>query len=186
MISQQCTLLARRLIIVAAALILLVAGAFAVFVLRGSDAPPPPALSKPAATATAPPAADASAWEVGPSENTFVGYRVREEFASIGVADAVGRTGEVTGTATLEQNEIADAALQADMTTLVSDESRRDDALRERGIETGRFPAAEFELAGSAPIAFTDFAIEPPSVAGVVTVEDEGTLEFKFCLRPSG
>ena len=221
--------MARRLIIVAGALILLVAGAFAVFVLRGSDAPPPPALSKPAATATAtaPPATDTNAWEVAPGENTFVGYRVREEFASIGVADAVGRTSEVTGTATVEQSEIAAAALEADMTTLVSDESRRDDALRERGIETGRFPTAEFELsepvdltrrnqtvrgeltlhgetkpirvrvsaqrlggdtielAGSAPIAFSDFAIEPPSVAGVVTVEDEGTLEFKLRLRPS-
>jgi hypothetical protein len=31
-----------------------------------------------------------------------------------------------------------------------------------------------------------DFAIEPPGVARVVTVEDEGTLEFKLRLRPSG
>ena len=203
-------------------------GAFAVFVLRGSDAPPPPTLSQEAtATATAAPTGT-NAWEVAPGENTFVGYRVREEFASIGVADAVGRTGEVTGSADVEQNVIAAAALEADMTTLVSDESRRDDALRERGIETGRFPTAEFELtepvdltrrsqivrgeltlhgetqpirvrvsaqrlgddtielAGSAPIAFADFAIEPPSVAGVVTVEDEGTLEFKLRLRPAG
>ena len=40
------------------------------------------------------------------------------------------------------------------MTTLASDESRRD--------------------------------IEPPGVAGVVTVEDEGTLELKLRLRPAG
>ena len=152
---------------------------------------------------------------------------MREEFASIGVADAVGRTGEVTGTAEVEDDRITSADLEADMTTLVSDESRRDDALRERGIETGRFPDAQFsltepvdltrrnqtvrgeltlhgetqpiavkvgaqrlgdaiELAGSAPIAFADFGIEPPSVAGVVTVEDKGTLEFKLRLRPSG
>ena len=111
----------------------------------------------------------------------------------------------------------------------MSDESRRDDALRERGIETARFPRAEFrltepvdlsrrtattrgeltlhgetqpvrvrvsaqrlsggdalELAGSTRIAFADFRIEPPSVAGVVTVEDQGTLEFKLRLRPAG
>lgn len=42
------------------------------------------------------------------------------------------------------------------------------------------------ELAGSARIAFADFGIEPPSVAGVVTVEDHGTLEFKLRLRPAG
>ena len=220
--------MARRLIILATVLVLLVGGAFAVFALRGSDAPPPPALTQdePTATATATPA-QASSWEVAAGEETFVGYRVREEFASIGVADAVGRTGDVTGTAEVDGNRITAAELAADMTTLVSDESRRDDALRERGIETARFPQAQFsltepvgltrrdqtvrgeltlhgetqtvavrvsaqrlgddtiEVAGSAPIAFGDFAIEPPSVAGVVTVEDEGTLEFKLRLRPA-
>jgi polyisoprenoid-binding protein YceI len=220
--------MARRLIIIATVLVLLVGGAFAVFALRGSDAPPPPALSQdePTATATATPA-QASTWEVAAGEETFVGYRVREEFASIGVADAVGRTGDVTGTAEVDGDRITAADLEADMTTLVSDESRRDDALRERGIETARFPQAQFgltepvgltrrnqtvrgeltlhgetqtiavrvsaqrlggdtiELAGSAPIAFGDFGIEPPSVAGVVTVEDEGTLEFKLRLRPA-
>jgi polyisoprenoid-binding protein YceI len=221
--------MARRLIIVATVLVLVVGGAFAVFAVRGSDAPPPPALSRqePTATATATPATP-STWEVAAGEETFAGYRVREEFASIGVADAVGRTGEVTGTAAVDGDRITEAELETDMTKLVSDESRRDDALRERGIETDRFPQAQFslsepvrltrrdqtvrgeltlhgetqaiaakvsaqrlggdtiELAGSAPIAFADFGIEPPSVAGVVTVEDEGTLEFKLRLRPAG
>lgn len=221
--------MARRLIIVAAVLVLLAGGAFAVFVLRGSDAPPPPTLSReePTPEATATPEAGAATWEIAAGEETFVGYRVREEFASIGVADAVGRTGDVTGTAEVEGDTVTAAELEADMTTLVSDESRRDDALRGRGIETDRFPSARFslsepvdltrrttaargeltlhgetrpirvrvsaqrlggdtlELAGSAPIAFADFRIEPPSVAGVVTVEDEGTLEFKLRLRPA-
>jgi polyisoprenoid-binding protein YceI len=224
---------ARRLIILATVLVLVVGGAFAVFALRGSDAPPPPALSQQEPTATAPATAiptqtPATTWEVAPGEETFVGYRVREEFASIGVADAVGRTGEVTGTAAVDGDRITEAELETDMTTLVSDESRRDDALRERGIETARFPQSQFsltepvgltrrsqtvrggltlhgetqpiavkvsaqrlggdtiELVGEAPIAFADFQIEPPSVAGVVTVEDEGTLEFKLSLRPAG
>ena len=71
---------------------------------------------------------------------------MREEFASIGVADAVGRTGEVAGGANVEGDRIAGALLEADMTTLKSDESRRDDALRTRGIETDRFPDAQFLL----------------------------------------
>ena len=223
--------MARRLIIALAAVALVLAGAFAVFIVRGSDAPPPPTLSteeeaeQPAATTT--PAAGASTWRVAAGDETFVGYRVREEFASIGVADAVGRTGEVTGTAEVDGDRLAAAQLRADMSTLRSDESRRDDALRTRGIETDRFPQAEFELsepvdltrrdqgvrgeltlhgetqpiavrvsaqrlgddtielAGEAPIAFADFNIEPPSVAGVVTVEDKGTLEFKLRLRPA-
>jgi polyisoprenoid-binding protein YceI len=222
--------MARRLIFLAAFLVLLVGGAFAVFALRGSDAPPPPTLSsrEPTATATATAPPSATAWVVAAGEETFVGYRVREEFASIGVADAVGRTGEVTGTAEVDDGQLTGAELEADMTTLQSDESRRDDALRTRGIETDSFPTAEFrltepvdltrrdqrvrgeltlhgetqpirvtvdaqrlggdtiELAGSAPIAFADFRIEPPSVAGVVTVEDNGTLEFKLRLQPAG
>ena len=220
--------MARRLIIVATVLVLVVGGAFAVFALRGSDAPPPPTLSDEEPAATATPATDTASWVVAQGEETFVGYRVREEFASIGVADAVGRTGEVGGGVNVEGDRIAGAVLEADMSTLRSDESRRDDALRTRGIETDRFPDAQFqllepvdltrrnqrvrgeltlhgetqpiavkvsaqrlggdtiELAGEAPIAFADFQIEPPSVAGVVTVEDEGTLEFKLRLRPAG
>ncbi len=40
------------------------------------------------------------------------------------------------------------------------------------------------ELVGSSRIEFADFGIEPPSVAGFVTVEDQGTLEFKLRLAP--
>ena len=53
-------------------------------------------------------------------------------------------------------------------------------------ISAQRLGEDTIELAGSAPIAFADFEIEQPSVAGVVTVEDEGTLEFKLRLQPSG
>ena len=38
------------------------------------------------------------------------------------------------------------------------------------------------ELVGSAPIRFASFAIEPPSIAGFVTVRDHGLLEFRLVL----
>ena len=41
------------------------------------------------------------------------------------------------------------------------------------------------ELVGSAPIEFRDFRIEPPSVAGLVTVRDHGLLEFRLVLAPA-
>jgi len=217
----------RRLLLALVGLAVLGLGAgFAVFALRG-DAPPPPALSSPApeASATAAPARRAT-WEVTPGGSTFVGYRVREEFVTFGVVDAVGRTGEVTGSVEIDGDTVESAELETDMTTLRSDESRRDNALRGRGIETDRFPTARFELtgpfrlsrrvarargeltlhgqtqpvvarvsgqragedaielAGSAPIAFEDFGVEPPSVAGFVTVRDTGRLEFQLRLRP--
>jgi polyisoprenoid-binding protein YceI len=51
-------------------------------------------------------------------------------------------------------------------------------------LRSQRVGDSTIELAGSAPIAFADFGIEPPSVAGVVTVSDHGLLEFKIRLRP--
>ena len=223
--------LRRILVLGVIAAVVLVGGAFAAFALRGGDAPPPPALSEPpptaTATATAAPAEpdDATTYEIVSNGQTFVGYRVREEFAGFGVKDAVGRTPDVSGIAVIDGDAITTAQLSAELTTLTSDDGRRDNALRDRGIESARFPTAEFELAepaalgrerttargrltlhgetkpiqvrlrsqpvgdqlelvGSAPIAFADFGIEPPSVAGFVTVEDEGTLEFKLRLRP--
>jgi polyisoprenoid-binding protein YceI len=157
--------------------------------------------------------------------DTFVGYRVREEFATIGVKDAVGRTPDVQGTATVENDAITAADLAADLTTLASDDGRRDQALRDRGLESASFPETRFELTepvdlsrertttrgrltlhgetqpiqvrlrsqrvgdeielvGSAPIEFARFGIDPPSVAGFVTVEDQGALEFKLRLAP--
>jgi polyisoprenoid-binding protein YceI len=218
----------RVLIGVAVLLVLGLGGALTAFLLIGGDAPPPPALSKPeaSATATATPAAGIPTWQVVEGAPTFVGYRVREEFASFGVKDAVGRTGQVTGTVRLDGDRVRDADLEADMTSLRSDEERRDQALQGRGIETGRYPTARFrlegpvpisrapvkasgrltlhgrtqpvtatvrgqrldgqiELAGSAPIEFARFAIDAPSVAGFVTVQDHGVLEFKLRLLPS-
>ena len=45
-----------------------------------------------------------------------------------------------------------------------------------------RLSGGRLELVGSAPIRFAAFAIEPPSVAGLVTVSDHGTLEFRLVL----
>src|SRR5688572_8229969 len=117
----------RRVLLVLLALVVLGLGAgFAVFALRGSDAPPPPELPAPRAdadaeaTATAAPAG-AATWEVAQEDGTFVGYRVREEFVSFGVVDAVGRTSEVAGTVQLDGERVRSAELETDMTTLRSD-----------------------------------------------------------------
>jgi polyisoprenoid-binding protein YceI len=50
----------------------------------------------------------------------------------------------------------------------------------------GSLAGGRLELAGRAPIAFGDFAIEAPSVAGLVTVRDHGSLEFKLVAEPDG
>ncbi|HEX2052238.1 MAG TPA: YceI family protein [Actinomycetota bacterium] len=81
------------------------------------------------------------------------GYRVREKLARLPApSDAVGRTDEVTGSFTVGGTQgnytISDINIEVDMTTLRSDSDRRDNALRERGLETDRFPTATFTSPG--------------------------------------
>ena len=78
----------RRLLIGIPLLIVIgLAATIGVFLLRGGNEPPPPALS--AAPAGA---AGTSEGTYRVADGSFVGYRVRETFASIGVTNAVGRT----------------------------------------------------------------------------------------------
>jgi polyisoprenoid-binding protein YceI len=205
------------------AVVALVVGGYAVLALTGDDAPPPPRLEG----APAPDGAateGAGRWHPVAPAGSFVGYRVDERYLGVGVRTAVGRTSAVTGDVTLEGDRVRAADLRADMTTVHSDQARRDDTLRVRAIETDRYPSASFrlrgpfavsarsqrvsgtltlhgrrapvavtvrgqrlaggrvELVGSAPIRFATFAIEPPSVAGLVTVADHGVLEFRLVL----
>ena len=77
---------------------------------------------------------------------SFVGYRVDEELATVGAATAVGRTPNVTGSLMLDGTTITAVDITADLTTLQSDESRRDGQLRRQALETDTFPTATFSL----------------------------------------
>ena len=92
-------------------------------------------------------------WRIDPSvgsfsdfSGTFVGYRVQEELASIGAKTAVGRTPDVDGSLEIDGTTIPSAEFTANLTTLVSDEDRRDGALRDQAIQTSQFPTATFTL----------------------------------------
>lgn len=78
--------------------------------------------------------------------SSFVGYRVQEELASIGGNTAVGRTPDVSGTVTIEGMTVTAAEITADLTTLKSDDDRRDNQLRRQALETDRYPTAAFSL----------------------------------------
>jgi polyisoprenoid-binding protein YceI len=177
----------------------------------------------------------AGTWTVDPSvgsfddfSGSFVGYRVREELASVGATEAVGRTPTVTGTLTVDGTTISAAEFTADLTTLQSDEGNRDRQLRRQGLETGTYPTATFTLTqpielggapaegqtieataagdltihgttkaveipvqakvengvvtvvGSLPIAFADYGMQKPQAMIVLSVEDNGTMEFQL------
>jgi len=48
-----------------------------------------------------------------------------------------------------------------------------------------RLSSGQIELVGSLQFPMSDFAIDPPNVAGVVTVEPDATLEFRLLLQRS-
>lgn len=159
-------------LVIAAAIAVLVIGGFLVFQqFLAGDSVPALSLSPttaPRASATADPtsapssepgnseipveatpAGLAGTWTVG--DGSLVGYRVREQLGGVtALTDAVGRTGAVTGTATIEPDgtgvHVSTAAFEADLTQLQSDDGRRDNRIKSIGVETNRFPTASFAL----------------------------------------
>jgi polyisoprenoid-binding protein YceI len=95
----------------------------------------------------------AGTWDVNTSIGSFsdfsdswVGYRVQETLASIGANIAVGRTPKVSGSLTITGSQVTAGTITADLTALQSDDSRRDDQLTHKGLETSSFPTATFTL----------------------------------------
>jgi polyisoprenoid-binding protein YceI len=208
----------RLVIAVAAGLVLLIAAVLVVSWWRGRDTPPAPSLPKQTATPTG-----ELRGGLKPAAGSFVGYRVNETLIGVGLNAAVGRTSAVKGTAAVAAGRIVAARFEIETGTLRSDEARRDETMRFRGLETDRYPKAGFvltapatlaarfaargrltlhgrtrpvtvrlqsrrdgagvDLAGSAPIEFSDYGMEPPSVAGVASVRDHGKLEVRLRLR---
>jgi polyisoprenoid-binding protein YceI len=134
-------------------------GGFLLFVNRTSDSPPPaaldpaPATTAGGATGTTQAEDDGAAspdgtWQVSEDGASFVGYRVKEQLAFLNSPnEAVGRTKAVTGTMEVAGGTVEQVRIEANLTQLTSDESRRDNAIRQRGLESEQFPTATLELA---------------------------------------
>jgi polyisoprenoid-binding protein YceI len=118
--------------------------------LGGTAAPGAPSGSPGASGTPLAPAQLPGTWTV--ADGSVAGYRVREQLASLSAeSDAVGRTSAITGGATLasagDSVSVTAASFEADLTTLQSDQDRRDQRIRQIGLESARFPTATFVLA---------------------------------------
>lgn len=227
----------KRAPLIGGALVVLLAAFAAVYLIffRG-DAEAPLELSEGTSGAIGDPV---GTWSVVQGPDTVAGYRVREKLARLPAqSDAVGNTGDVTGSMRVERTAdgyaIHDVAVEADLTTVRSDSDRRDERMRTMGLETDRFPTASFaaagpvevpasvvdggefavdlagdltihgttkrvtiplrgqvvgeqiEVVGSLTFPMAEFGITPPDIAGIVSVEDTGTMEFKLRLAKDG
>lgn len=83
-------------------------------------------------------------WQVDASDSV-VGYRVGERIGLANV-DAVGRTSDITGEFEVADGVLVSGRFEADMTTVQSDRSQRDDQFRTRIMEVETYPTAGFVL----------------------------------------
>jgi polyisoprenoid-binding protein YceI len=155
-------------------LVLALGGGYLLLASWTSDSPPPaaldPAPSTAAGRATGTTQADGAAtpdgtWQVSGDGSSYVGYRVKEQLAFLdSPSEAVGRSTAVTGTMEVAGDTVEKVRIEADLTRLTSDESRRDNAIRQRGLESERYPTATLELAE--PIKLASAPVEGQEVRG--------------------
>ncbi len=85
-------------------------------------------------------------WTIVADGASFVGYRIDEVLTTVGDFTVVGRTDGVTGAVEADGTTITATNLVADMTTITTDNSGRDAAMRGQALETSEFPEATFVL----------------------------------------
>ena len=110
------------------------------------------------------------------ASGTFAGFRVDEELSSIGANTAVGRTGEVSGSFTIDGDAVTEGEFEVDLSTLTTNQSLRDGRVQD-GLETATFPTATFSL--TEPIDLGDGAADgqPVSVTAVGDLRIHGVTE---------
>ncbi len=113
---------------------------------------------------------------------TFVGFRVDEVLSGVGSNTAVGRTPDVSGGIEIDGTTLTSAEIVADLTGIVSDESRREDPIQD-ALNTGANPDAIFTLTESIEMGEGAAAGELVSVTalGVLTINGvTDTVEMKI------
>src|SRR5215208_1753078 len=129
-------------------------------------------------TTTDAPAADAQAsalsgtWTLAADGESFVGYRVKEQLATVGTFTAVGRTQNISASLAFDGDAITDVQVTADLTKLASDNSMRDGQLKRQALETDAYPTATFDL--TRPIELAGVPAEGDTVS--VTAVGDLTL----------
>ena len=171
-------------IALAAVVVVIVAGAagFWYFVLRDTAAPEASLEAieqgSEAPAGTTPLGNPDGTWTIVAGENVFAGYRIEELFGGETIKKtATGRTPAVSGTMTVQGNEITAVEVTADLTELTSDQTRRDNSQRDGGLQTNTFPTATFTL--TQPITLPS----APSEGMTADVEAVGDLTLHGVTR---
>lgn len=163
-----------------AAVVLVTAGTWVYINVIRDDPPGRLTLDAGKATATtvptAPPTSSAGsdssdsgvdgAWAV--STGSEAGYRVGEILFGQ-KSEAVGRTKDVTGQIQVDGTNVISGSFTVDMTTVASNESRRDGQFRGRIMDVATYPTSTFRL--TRPIAFGTLPPDGAEIAAKATGE---------------
>jgi polyisoprenoid-binding protein YceI len=176
---------------------------------------------------------DTSIGDINEGSSTFVGFRVAEVLDPGGDVVAVGRTPAVSGQLDVTGTVIESVVLEADLTSLATDNNFRNGAIQ-RTLQTNEYPTATFVstesvdlgqippegevfavsvpgtltikdtsqdivvdleagrsgdtvvVVGTWPIQFADFEVTMPSAPIVVSVSEDGELEWQVFFTRGG
>jgi polyisoprenoid-binding protein YceI len=120
-------------------------------------------------------------------EESEVSYEVDEEFFSgaldslgivAGLTKTIGKTSDINGSLTIDFSasppQLVSGEFAVDISTLSSDQSRRDNQIRQRYLESSRFPIASFVASQiqNAPDSYADGQPVTFQLAGDLTVRE--------------
>jgi polyisoprenoid-binding protein YceI len=121
--------------------------------------------------------ANAPRYAIVPNDSTAT-YRVQETFVGQGIHTAVGSTGAVAGDLYLDLSNPAASTIgtiTVDISTLASDSSQRDNQIRQRFLESNKYPTATFvpkRLEGLPDTPYTDGQALAFTIVGDLTIRD--------------
>jgi polyisoprenoid-binding protein YceI len=131
-----------------------------------------------AAAAQSPAPAGAQRFVIAPGESS-VTYRVNETFISEGnrLNTAVGVTTEVRGEIFIDRGRPANSRIglvSVDISQFKSDSARRDNAIRDRWLQSARFPIAEFTPTSiqGLPESYQNGREVPVQITGSLKIRD--------------
>jgi polyisoprenoid-binding protein YceI len=120
-------------------------------------------------------------WNVAPGSQA--GYRVNEVLFGQDNT-AVGRTTHVSGSMTVGSASVQRAAFTVDLTSVTSDQSRRDGQFQHRIMDTSTYPTATFALGSpiALPASITDGQAVTVTASGALTLHGT-TKQVSFTVQ---
>ena len=124
---------------------------------------------------------DSGSFTFEEASGSFVGFRIKEELARIGKITAVGRTGEVDGELIIGAGELQSVSVSADLSTLITNDSRRDRAAR-NALNVSENPIASFSMDKPVALSASDGSAVSLKVKGELLINGIGR-EAEFDLQ---